>query len=213
MSRVRPGIDAILEAGPVIAVLSVDEPAIAVPLARALLEGGVQVLEIMLRTPGALGSIEMIATQVPEVIVGCGTILRPADLRRAADAGAKFVVSPGSSEALFATAEDLAVPYLPGVATASEILRAVEAGYDRLKLFPAEASGGPAVLRAYDGPFPQVRFCPTGGIDARNAAAYLALSNVACVGGSWIAPAESMAAKDWPRIEALARQTASLRRS
>lgn len=213
MSRVRPGIDAILEAGPVIAVLSVDEPANAVPLARALLEGGVQVLEIMLRTPGALGSIEMIATQVPEVIVGCGTILRPADLRRAADAGAKFVVSPGSSEALFATAEDLAVPYLPGVATASEILRAVEAGYDRLKLFPAEASGGPAVLRAYDGPFPQVRFCPTGGIDARNAAAYLALSNVACVGGSWIAPAESMAAKDWPRIEALARQTASLRRS
>lgn len=213
MSRVRPGIDAILEAGPVIAVLSVDEPANAVPLARALLEGGVQVLEIMLRTPGALGSIEMIATQVPEVIVGCGTILRPADLRRAADAGAKFVVSPGSSEALFAAAEDLAVPYLPGVATASEILRAVEAGYDRLKLFPAEASGGPAVLRAYDGPFPQVRFCPTGGIDARNAAAYLALSNVACVGGSWIAPAESMAAKDWPRIEALARQTASLRRS
>jgi 2-dehydro-3-deoxyphosphogluconate aldolase/(4S)-4-hydroxy-2-oxoglutarate aldolase len=212
MNRARPDMETVLTAGPVIAVLSVDDPGSAVPLATALQQGGVRVIEITLRTAAALESIERIAARVPDVIVGCGTIVRAGDLRRAASAGAAFVVSPGCTDALFAAAADLGIPYLPGVATGSEILRALDAGYNRLKLFPAEACGGPAAVSAFAGPFPQIRFCPTGGIDARNAANYLALPNVACVGGSWVAPAEAIAGKDWGRVEALARQAAALRR-
>ncbi len=203
-------IDAVLNSGPVIAVLVIDRVEDAVPLARALAAGGVRALEVTLRTPAALGAIERIAGEVEDVLVGAGTVLSPADARAARSAGSGFAVSPGLTPDLAAAARDEGLPFLPGVATASEIMSGLELGLDRFKFFPAETSGGAAAVKAFAGPFAAIRFCPTGGITPGNAAAYLGLPNVACVGGSWLAPAEAVKAGDWGRIEALARAASAL---
>jgi 2-dehydro-3-deoxyphosphogluconate aldolase/(4S)-4-hydroxy-2-oxoglutarate aldolase len=196
-----------LERGPVIPVLVIDDVTSAVPLARALCRGGLTVLEVTLRTPAGLASIERIAAEVPEAIVGVGTVLTRDDLERSARAGAKFAVTPGLTDAL---AQPGPVPLLPGAATASEILRAIEHGLRYLKFFPAVPAGGVEALKAFAGPFPEIRFCPTGGVGAGNAASFLALANVICVGGSWIAPADAVRTGDWARIEALARAASAL---
>lgn len=202
--------DILAAAYPVMPVLVIENPAHAVPLAETLLANEVRILEITLRTDAALAVISTIARHVPEAIVGAGTVLTPEQLRHAKDAGARFAVSPGTTERLLTAAQELDVALLPGVASASEVQLALECGCQRLKFFPAQAAGGPAVLQALYGPFPQVRFCPTGGIDARSAPAYLKLPNVACVGGSWLAPASLMEAGDWPAIALLARASRAL---
>jgi len=183
----------------------------AVPLARALVEGGVRLLEVTLRTPAALPGIAAIAREVPDALLGAGTVLSGADARAAREAGARFAVSPGYTPALGAACRELALPLLPGVATASEVMQARDDGCTLLKFFPATAAGGLELLKALAGPFADVRFCPTGGITAANAAQFLALPNVALVGGSWLAPADAVAAGDWGRITALARACAALR--
>jgi 2-dehydro-3-deoxyphosphogluconate aldolase/(4S)-4-hydroxy-2-oxoglutarate aldolase len=190
----------------VVPVLTVERAADAIPLARALLAGGLDMLEVTLRTGAALAAIRAIAEAVPEALVGAGTLTRPEDFAAVAEAGAGFAVSPGFTAAMSGAARrHPQLPYLPGIATASELMAAVAAGYDCLKLFPAEAAGGIALLKAFAGPFPHVRFCPTGGIDAGNVADYLALPNVVAVGGSWVTPAAAVATSDWARITALAR--------
>ncbi len=204
-------LEAILRRGPVIPVVTIDDAALAPPLARALLSGGIEVIEVTLRTPAALDAIRAIRAEVPEILVGAGTVTTPAQLAQAEAAGAAFAVSPGVTPRLLDAARFADVPLLPGVATPGDVLLLVERGLGLAKLFPAELVGGVALLRALFGPFPEVRFCPTGGIDAGNAPAYLALPNVLCVGGSWLAPAEAIAARDWPRIEALARAARGLR--
>ena len=203
-------LDDILDAAPVIPVIVFDRPADAVPLAQALLRGGLRVLEVTLRTPAALDVLRAMQ-EVEGAIVGAGTVLGAAQYDEAVAAGARFVVSPGLTDRLAAAARERAVPLLPGTATASEVMRAREAGLTRLKFFPAESSGGVAALKGFGSVFPDVRFCPTGGIHAASAPAYLALPNVACVGGSWPLPADALAARDWPRIERLAREAAGLR--
>jgi 2-dehydro-3-deoxyphosphogluconate aldolase/(4S)-4-hydroxy-2-oxoglutarate aldolase len=196
---------------PVIAVVVIDEAKHAVPLARALLEGGVQGIEITLRTPAALDAIRAIAQELPQAAVGSGTVLTPEDLAASEKAGARFAVSPGCTPRLLAAAADSAVPYLPAAATASEVMALLERGYRHLKFFPAQAAGGVAMLRAWAGPLPAARFCATGGISPENAPSYLALPNVPCVGGSWLTPASSLAAGDWPAVTELARQACRLR--
>jgi len=203
-------IDVVMDAGPVIAVLVVERVEDALPLARALVAGGVRTLEITLRTAAALPAIEAIAGEVENALVGAGTVLFPADARAAKAAGAGFAVSPGLIPDLARSCRDEGLPLLPGVATASEIMAGLELGFDRFKFFPAETSGGAAAVKAFAGPFAKVRFCPTGGITLANAPGYLALPNVACVGGSWIAPADAVRAGDWSRIEGLAREAAAL---
>jgi 2-dehydro-3-deoxyphosphogluconate aldolase / (4S)-4-hydroxy-2-oxoglutarate aldolase len=205
-------IDEILRAGPVMPVVVIDDAAHAVPLARALVAGGIRAIEITLRTGAALEAIQAIARDVPDAIPGVGTALTAADVLAALDAGAKFIVSPGATPALIEAALGSGLPFLPGVATASELMAGMAAGISAFKFFPAAQAGGVEGLKAFGGPFPNVRFCPTGGVSASNAAAYLALPNVACVGGSWIAPREVIAAGDFGRIEALAREAAALRR-
>ena len=206
-------IDHILDAGPVIPVIVIKHIEDALPLARALVRGGLRVLEVTLRTPAALDAIRAMRA-VEGAIVGAGTVLGQAQYDAAIEAGAQFVVSPGLTDALVALAAARGeVPLLPGVATASEVMRAREAGYTRLKFFPAESSGGVATLEGFASVFPDVRFCPTGGISSDSATRYLALANVACVGGSWPMPAEAMAQRDWGRIERLASATAALRRA
>jgi 2-dehydro-3-deoxyphosphogluconate aldolase/(4S)-4-hydroxy-2-oxoglutarate aldolase len=200
----------LMRVGPVIAVLTVERTADAVPLARALLAGGVKVLEVTLRTSEAAAAIEAIAREVPEAIVGAGTVLGPQDLDRAQRVGARFAVSPGLTEPLIKAAAASALPLLPGVATAAELMRGLDAGLDHFKFFPAEAAGGVTYLKALHGPFAQCRFCPTGGITTTNAAAYLSLPNVVCVGGGWLAPADAIAAGDWARITELARAASAL---
>ena len=197
--------------GPVIPVIVIERAEQAVPMARALVAGGVRVLEVTLRTPAALAAIEAIARNVPEAIVGAGTVRSAADARAASTAGARFAVSPGCTEALVAACRDARVPLLPGAATASEVMRAAELGFRFLKFFPAGAAGGPALLKAWASPFQDMVFCPTGGIDAASAPGYLALPNVKVVGGSWLTPAEAMAAEDWPRLTRLAREASALR--
>lgn len=200
----------ILETGPVIPVLALKNPDDAVPLARALVDGGVHVLEITLRTPIALDAIRLISKEVENAIVGVGTVLTVDDFNRAAVAGAKFAVSPRLTDAL-ATAANLTnapLPLLPGVATASELMRAQDAGFEYFKLFPAEASGGQDLLKSLSGPFPNCKFCPTGGITPQSAPDYLALSNVVCVGGSWLAPTKVIDDKDWSQITRLAQAVA-----
>ena len=203
-------IDDILAASPVIPVIVLERAEDARPLAEALVRGGLRVLEVTLRTPAALEALHAMRA-VEGAIVGAGTVLDAALYDEAIAAGAHFVVSPGLTDALVTAAATRMVPLLPGAATASEIMRAREAGLTRLKFFPAESLGGVAALKGYASVFPDVRFCPTGGIDASSAPAYLALRNVACVGGSWPLPAEALAARDWARIEALAREAAALR--
>jgi 2-dehydro-3-deoxyphosphogluconate aldolase / (4S)-4-hydroxy-2-oxoglutarate aldolase len=208
------GIAEILAAGPVIAVATIDRAADAMPLARALGMGGIRVIEVTLRTPAALAAITAIAAMARsglDVIVGAGTVRTPDDVRTAVRAGAQFLVSPGYTEVLNESARAAVVPWLPGVATASEIMAAEGAGHAHLKFFPAEAAGGQRALRAFATVFPEVVFCPTGGVDAQNAQAYLALPNVACVGGSWLAPPAAMVRGDWDEIQQLASRAAHLR--
>lgn len=202
----------VMRDAPVIPVIVLDDAAHAVPLARALVAGGIRMLEVTLRTPAALACIEAIAREVPEAVAGAGTVRSAADARAAQRAGARFAVSPGYTAALGQACRELGLPLLPGVATGSEILQAQEAGYSQLKFFPALQAGGAAMLKAWSGPFGDVQFCPTGGIGPANAAEFLALPNVACVGGSWLTPADAVRAGDWGRITALAREAAALRR-
>jgi 2-dehydro-3-deoxyphosphogluconate aldolase / (4S)-4-hydroxy-2-oxoglutarate aldolase len=197
--------------GPVIPVIVIERVQDAVPLAEALLEGGVKVLELTLRTPAALGAIEAIARAVPEAIIGAGTVRSAADAQAALDAGSRFAVSPGFTPALGAACRAIGLPLLPGVATASEAMVAQNEGYGFVKFFPAQAAGGVAMLKALGGPFPELRFCPTGGLTPDNAASYLALPNVLVCGGSWLTPADALAAGDFKRITALAKACGTLR--
>jgi 2-dehydro-3-deoxyphosphogluconate aldolase / (4S)-4-hydroxy-2-oxoglutarate aldolase len=202
----------VMSDAPVIPVIVLADAAHAVPLARALVAGGIRMLEVTLRTPAALACIEAIAREVPEAIAGAGTVRSAADAQAAAMAGARFAVSPGYSYAVGKACRDLGLPLLPGVATASEIMAAQEDGYNALKFFPAMQAGGAAMLMAWQGPFGDVKFCPTGGITAANAPEFLALGNVVCVGGSWLTPADAVAKGDWARITRLAREAAALSR-
>lgn len=197
--------------GPVIPVIVLQRVEDAVPLAQALVEGGVRVLEVTLRTPVALAAIARIVREVPQAIVGAGTVRSAADAQAAAAAGCRFAVSPGYTEAVGRACRELALPLLPGVATATEVMQAQDAGIDFVKFFPAHASGGVPMLKALAGPFPDVQFCPTGGLTPANAAEYLALENVPVCGGTWLSPAEVVAAGDWARITALARAASALR--
>jgi 2-dehydro-3-deoxyphosphogluconate aldolase/(4S)-4-hydroxy-2-oxoglutarate aldolase len=201
----------LLDVVPVLPVVVAGTAAEGVAVARALAAGGLPAVELTLRTPAALDAIRAIAAEVPDVLVGAGTVVSPGQAEEAADAGARFLVSPGSTPDLRAAMLDTGLPFLPGVATVSEVMAALEAGCTELKFFPAEASGGAAFLRSVAGPLPAVRFCPTGGITASGAPAYLALPNVGCVGGSWLTPADAVATGDWARISALAAEAAALR--
>ena len=201
----------VMQDAPVIPVIVLNDVAHAVPMARALVAGGIRMLEVTLRTSQALACIEAIAKEVPKAIVGAGTVRNAADAKAAANAGAKFAVSPGYTPAVGQACRDEGLSLLPGVATGSEIMIAQEDGYTELKFFPAMQAGGPAMLKAWGGPFFDVRFCPTGGVTAQNAAEFLSLSNVACVGGSWLVPAEALAKCDWARIEMLAREACQLK--
>ena len=201
----------VMQDAPVIPVIVLNDLAHAVPMARALVAGGVRMLEVTLRTPQALACIEAIARAVPEAVVGAGTVRSRADAQAAASAGARFAVSPGYTNAVGQACRDVGLALLPGVATGSEIMMAQEDGFTELKFFPAMQAGGPAMLKAWSGPFFDVRFCPTGGVSLQNAADFLALPNVVCVGGSWLVPADAMAAGDWARITQLAADTRALR--
>jgi 2-dehydro-3-deoxyphosphogluconate aldolase/(4S)-4-hydroxy-2-oxoglutarate aldolase len=203
--------DGLMRLGPVIPVITIERLEDAAPLARALVAGGLMVLEVTLRTPGALEAIPLMAAAAPEAIVGAGTVLNAGDYDRAAKAGARFIVSPGLTDPLVAAVRAAPLPFLPGVATAADLMRGLDAGLNRFKFFPAETSGGAPALKALFGPFGDCRFCPTGGIGAQSAPTYLALPNVLCVGGAWVAPADAINAGDWGRITTLARAAAGLR--
>ena len=200
----------VMRDGPVIPVIVLTDVAYAVQLARALVEGGVRMLEVTLRTPQALACIEAIARQVPEAVVGAGTVRSAADAQACAMAGARFAVSLGYTHAVGQACRDAGIPLLPGVATGSEIMMAQEEGLTELKFFPAMQAGGLAMLKAWNGPFSDVRFCPTGGITVANAPEFLALPNVVCVGGSWLIPADAVARSDWSQVTALAHKACKL---
>ncbi|HSV46963.1 MAG TPA: bifunctional 4-hydroxy-2-oxoglutarate aldolase/2-dehydro-3-deoxy-phosphogluconate aldolase [Ramlibacter sp.] len=201
----------VMRDAPVIPVIVLSDVAQAVPMARALVAGGIRMLEVTLRTPVALACIELIAKEVPEAVVGAGTVRSAADAQAAQLAGARFAVSPGYTHAVGRACHDLGLPLLPGVATGGEIMAAQEDGYLQLKFFPAMQAGGMAMLKAWHGPFGDVLFCPTGGVSAANAPELLALPNVACVGGSWLTPADAVARGDWARVTQLAVEAAALR--
>jgi 2-dehydro-3-deoxyphosphogluconate aldolase/(4S)-4-hydroxy-2-oxoglutarate aldolase len=196
---------------PIIPVLVVDDVAHARPLAEALVAGGLPALEVTLRTPAALDVIREMA-KVPGGVVGAGTLLTPADVQAAKEAGATFGVSPGATDKLLDACEEADLPLLPGAATATEAMRLLERGYTMLKFFPAEASGGAPALKSIGAPIPQISFCPTGGVSMKNANDYLSLPNVLCAGGSWVAPKDAVESGDWARIETLAREAAALPR-
>lgn len=202
----------VMHDAPVIPVIVLHDVRDAVPLARALVAGGIRMLEVTLRTRAALECIEAIARDVPDAVVGAGTIRSAADAEAALLAGARFGVSPGYTHAVGTACREFGLPLLPGVASGSEIMQAQEDGYTELKFFPAVQAGGLAMLKAWQGPFGDVRFCPTGGVHAGNAVEFLALDNVSCVGGSWIVPTDAIAAGDWARIEHLAREACELPR-
>jgi 2-dehydro-3-deoxyphosphogluconate aldolase/(4S)-4-hydroxy-2-oxoglutarate aldolase len=207
----RLDAEALMTRRPVIPILTIEDAASALPLARALADGGLDVMEVTLRTSAALTAIRAIAEGAPEIVLGAGTILGRDDLARALDAGARFIVTPGLTDDLIEALATVTVPILPGVATASDLMRGLDAGLTHFKFFPAEASGGAATLAAFQGPFATCRFCPTGGVNATNAPAYFALSNVLCVGGAWVAPPAAIRAGDWASITALAREAAAFR--
>jgi 2-dehydro-3-deoxyphosphogluconate aldolase/(4S)-4-hydroxy-2-oxoglutarate aldolase len=209
----KPSALEVMQDAPVIPVIVLEDVAHAVPLARALVAGGIRMLEVTLRTRVALACIEKIAKDVPEAVVGAGTVRSAADAQAAAMAGARFAVSPGYTHAIGKACHELQLALLPGVATGSEILAAQEDGYTALKFFPAMQSGGAGMLKAWYGPFNDIRFCPTGGVTAANAAELLALPNVECVGGSWLTPADAVARGDWARITRLASEAAQLPRA
>lgn len=203
-------LDEILKKAPVLPVIAIERLEDAVPLARALVAGGLPVLEVTLRSAVALDAIRAITFDVPEAIVGAGTVLHPDDLKRVADAGARFAISPGATERLYLAGESSPVPWLPAISTASELMRGLEHGREVFKFFPAEAAGGVAALKAFAGPFPRARFCPTGGIDPASAPRYLALPNVLTVGGSWMLPKTAIQSGRWDEIERLAHEAAIL---
>ena len=200
----------VMQDAPVIPVIVLTDPAQAVDMAHALVAGGIRMLEVTLRTPQALRCIEAIARQVPDAVVGAGTVRNALDAQASAAAGARFIVSPGYTSALGQACRDLDLPLLPGVATGSEIMMAAADGLLELKFFPAMQAGGPAMLKAWNGPFGDVRFCPTGGVTAANAIEFLSLPNVVCVGGSWLTPPEALARGNWAQITALAFQASRL---
>lgn len=206
-------ISAVLADGPVIPVIVIEDVAHAVPLAKALVAGGVRVLEVTLRTEAGLESMRRMLGEVPEAIVGAGTVLNRTQLEEVAGIGAAFAVSPGATESLLDAAQDSPVPLLPGTATASEVMQVLERGYEYMKLFPAEAAGGVALLSSLASPLPAAKFCPTGGIDPEKAKRYLALPNVVCVGGSWLVPRDALRQGDWARVTDLARGTSALRKA
>ena len=203
----------VMQDAPVIPVIVLTDLAHAVPMARALLAGGIRMLEVTLRTPQALACIEAIAREVPQAVVGAGTVRSRADAQAAARAGARFAVSPGYTTAVGQACRDAGLALLPGVASASEIMQAQEDGFTELKFFPAMQAGGPAMLKAWSGPFFDVKFCPTGGVTPQNAAEFLALSNVVCVGSTWLVPADALASGDWARITRLAGEAVRLTRA
>ncbi|MFT4768267.1 MAG: 2-dehydro-3-deoxyphosphogluconate aldolase/(4S)-4-hydroxy-2-oxoglutarate aldolase [Glaciecola sp.] len=196
----------ILSQAPVVPVLAIEDLDHAIPLARALVAGGIPVLEVTLRTPAGLPAIRAISEAVPDAIVGAGTVVNARDFEAAVEAGSRFVVTPGLTQGILDAAVGSSVPLIPGVATVSELMRALDYGIDCLKFFPAEASGGAAALKAFAGPFPNVDFCPTGGIGLHNIDDYLALTSVLTVGGSWLTPSGLLAAQDWNAITRLARE-------
>ncbi len=212
MVKQKETMQDILTLSPVIPVLAIKDVDQAVPLARALVSGGLKVIEVTLRTPCALDAIRRIAEQVEDAYLGAGTVLNEHDLEMAQSAGARFAVSPGATAALLQAAKRSGLPFLPGVATSSEIMAALETGLNCLKFFPAEAAGGIAMLKSFSGPFPGVRFCPTGGIREETLATYLALGNVAAVGGTWLAPADLLARKEWGKIQNLAERALEISR-
>jgi len=202
----------VMQDAPVIPVIVLTDVVHAVPMARALLAGGIRMLEVTLRTPQALACIEAIAREVPQAVVGAGTVRSRADAQAAARAGARFAVSPGYTKAVGQACRDAGLALLPGVASASEIMQAQEDGFTELKFFPAMQAGGPAMLKAWSGPFFDAKFCPTGGVTPQNAAEFLALSNVVCVGSTWLVPADALASGDWARITRLAGKARALAR-
>lgn len=206
-----PAAASLLDLAPVIPVVVLDDADDAVPLARALVAGGLPVVEVTLRTAAAVDAVRAVAAEVPEAVVGAGTVLDPAQAEEAVDAGARFLVSPGSTDRLLTAMLGCGVPVLPGVSTASEVIALLERGVTDMKFFPAEAAGGVPYLRSLASPLPRARFCPTGGIDEARAPGYLALPNVGCVGGTWMVPGDALAARDWPRVQRLARGAAALR--
>ncbi|MFC8515645.1 bifunctional 4-hydroxy-2-oxoglutarate aldolase/2-dehydro-3-deoxy-phosphogluconate aldolase [Streptomyces sp. NPDC057257] len=200
-----------LDLAPVVPVVVLDDVADAVPLARALVAGGLPAIEVTLRTPVALEAIRAIAEGVPDAVVGAGTVITPEQVKESVAAGARFLVSPGWTDVLLEAMRGAGVPFLPGVSTASEVVALLERGVREMKFFPAQAAGGTAYLKSLAGPLPQARFCPTGGIGLANAPEYLELPNVGCVGGTWMIPTDAVAVGDWGRIEGLAREAAGLR--
>lgn len=202
----------VLDLAPVVPVVVVEDAADAVPLARALVAGGLPAIEVTLRTPCALDAIRAVAAEVPDAVIGAGTVISPRNVADSVAAGARFLVSPGWTDTLLDAMKESGVPFLPGVSTTSEVVALLERGVSEMKFFPAEAAGGTAYLKSLSGPLPQARFCPTGGITLASAPSYLALKNVACVGGSWLLPADAVAAKDWDRVEKLAREASTLGR-
>ncbi|MGW0500096.1 bifunctional 4-hydroxy-2-oxoglutarate aldolase/2-dehydro-3-deoxy-phosphogluconate aldolase [Streptomyces sp. NPDC003007] len=207
-SPALPG--SVLDLAPVVPVVVIDDARDAVPLARALVAGGLPAIEVTLRTPAALEAIGEIAREVPGAVVGAGTVIRPGQVTEAVAAGSRFLVGPGWTDVLLEAMRASGVPFLPGVSTASEVVALLERGVREMKFFPAQAAGGTAYLRSLSGPLPQARFCPTGGIGPASAPDYLALPNVGCVGGSWMLPRDAVAARDWDRVEALTREAAAL---
>ncbi|MFD4702541.1 bifunctional 4-hydroxy-2-oxoglutarate aldolase/2-dehydro-3-deoxy-phosphogluconate aldolase [Streptomyces niveus] len=201
----------VLDLAPVVPVVVVDDVADAVPLARALVAGGLPAIEVTLRTPAAPDAMRAIAAEVPEAVVGAGTVISAGTVTEAVSAGARFLVSPGWTDTLLAAMRASGVPFLPGVSTTSEVVALLERGVTEMKFFPAEAAGGTAYLKSLSGPLPQARFCPTGGISLASAPSYLALKNVGCVGGSWMLPPDAITSKDWARVEKLAREASALR--
>ncbi|WP_406478423.1 bifunctional 4-hydroxy-2-oxoglutarate aldolase/2-dehydro-3-deoxy-phosphogluconate aldolase [Streptomyces sp. NBC_01615] len=201
----------VLDLAPVVPVVVVTDAADAVPLARALVAGGLPAIEVTLRTPAALDAIRAIAAEVPDAVVGAGTVLSPEQVTDSVAAGARFLVSPGWTDVLLDAMRASGVPFLPGVSTTSEVVTLLERGVREMKFFPAQAAGGTAYLKSLAGPLPLARFCPTGGIGPGSAPEYLALPNVGCVGGTWMLPDDALAAKDWGRVERLAREAAALR--
>jgi 2-dehydro-3-deoxyphosphogluconate aldolase/(4S)-4-hydroxy-2-oxoglutarate aldolase len=206
----RSPLPSVLDLAPVVPVVVVDDLADAVPLARALVAGGLPAIEVTLRTPVALDAIRAIAAEVPDAVVGAGTVVTAEQVAEVVAAGARFLVSPGWTDALLTAMRDSGVPFLPGVSTTSEVVALLERGVREMKFFPAEAAGGTAYLKALAAPLPQARFCPTGGIGPASAPRYLALPNVGCVGGSWMLPRDAVTDRDWGRVEALAREAAGL---
>ena len=201
----------VLELSPVVPVVALTDATHAVPLAQALVRGGIRTIEMTLRTSAAPAAIERLVAEVPEIIVGAGTITRPGQAEQAAKAGARYLVTPGCTERLLDEIQDTGLPCLPGISTVSEALRLTERGIRVMKFFPAEASGGVSFLKAIAGPLPDLRFCPTGGITPDNAPKYLALPNVGCVGGTWLTSRELITAGTWGQVETLARHAADLR--